>query len=185
MKSKKQVWLGSDSRKDRLEVRLEEEKMPAGTPRQEADGEKLLFFQNTGRQSERKAESTEAGQWPTLIPRSSRGPKINRQRLEHRHSQQVEGSDYSFLCGTCGVTPGVFWVSQDKRDADKWWGSSRDPPRWLGLDRVTYGGAEGVLFVQHREQKAESISLLLSAPLGVKFAGRAEPDSSQRCQAKG
>ena len=44
MKSKKQVWLGSDSRKDRLEVRLEEEKMPAGTPRQEADREKLLFF---------------------------------------------------------------------------------------------------------------------------------------------
>lgn len=46
-------------------------------------------------------------------------------------------------------------------------------------------GAEGVLFVQHREQKAESISLLLSAPLGVKVAGRTEPDSSQRCKAKG
>lgn len=36
--------MGSDSRKDRLEVRLEEEKTSAGTQRQEADREKLLFF---------------------------------------------------------------------------------------------------------------------------------------------
>lgn len=96
----------SDSRKDRLEVRLEEEKTPAGTPRQEADRE-FFFFQNTGIQCEGKAESTEAGQWPRLTPKSSRGPKINRQYLEHRHSQQVEGGDYSFLCGTSEVTSGV------------------------------------------------------------------------------
>lgn len=80
--------------------------MPAGTPRQGADRDKLIF-RNAGRQSERKAESTEAGQCPRLMPRSSRDPKINRQRLENRHSQQFEGSDYSFLSGTCGVTSGV------------------------------------------------------------------------------
>lgn len=27
--------------------------------------------------------------------------------------------------------PVLFGASQDKRDADKWWGSSRAPPRWF------------------------------------------------------
>lgn len=80
--------------------------MPAGTPRQEADRDELLF-QNAGGQSERKAESTEAEQWPRLTPGSSRDLKMNRQHLEHRHRQQVEGSGYSFLSGTCGITSGV------------------------------------------------------------------------------
>lgn len=37
----------------------------------------------------------------------------------------------------------------------------RGPPRWLGLDFFMYGGAEGVGFVQHGEQKTENTSLLL------------------------
>lgn len=66
--------------------------------------------------------------------------------------------------------------------------SSEDPAELHqdGFDGTMfmYRGAEGDGFAQHREQKAESISLLPSAPLGANFTGRTEPDSSQRCKAK-
>lgn len=52
---------------------------------------------------------------------------------------------------------GTFGALQGKRDAEKWWESSRGPPRWLGLGCVMYEVSEGVCFVQHGGQKAESI----------------------------
>lgn len=74
-------------------------------------GRSLFFFffsfKTLENSVKERLESTEAGHWPRLTPRSSRDLKINRQYLEHRHSQQVEGGDCSFLCGTSGVTSGV------------------------------------------------------------------------------
>lgn len=51
---------------------------------------------------------------------------------------------------------------------------------WMGPCSHT----EELRFAQHREQKAENISVLPSAPLGENVTGRTEPDSSWRCKAK-
>lgn len=54
------------------------------------------------------------------------------------------------------------------------------PQDGFGWTMFTYRGAEGDGFAQHREQKAESISLLPPAPLGANVIGRTEPDSKPR-----
>lgn len=48
----------------------------------------------------------------------------------------------------------------------------------------TMSSTEGLRFIQHGEQKAESISLLPLVPLEVNVTGMTEVDSSQRMKTK-
>lgn len=72
-----------------------------------------------------------------------------------------------------------FGACQDRRDAGKWWGSSRAPPRWFWWDHVhVQRGWEGWAGSAQRAWLC-----FLQLP-GVNGTGRTEPDSSWRCKAK-